>query len=209
MLLTRWQQMSLFQQRDSIVWRQGVWESLQKGRFPRSDLPFSTSCLHLGIFRYTKDILSRNNSVALVRDRTIPTERPRLLGEVRANVWWQKVLGGQRNGLSHQIECTHHPNLLDESRRPWSSSLRKSFQSLMPSCIFGRNVLAQYSILRRVFSCKNETQREVNHCACTLSHHEGLVLRAPVHGVQGPWGDLKARANCEFEHSPVWRKYGS
>jgi hypothetical protein len=31
--------------------------------------------------------LSKNHSVALVRERTIPTERPQLVGEVTANFW--------------------------------------------------------------------------------------------------------------------------
>jgi hypothetical protein len=33
----------------------------------------------------TLDFLASNNSVALVREQTIPTERPPLLGEVNAN----------------------------------------------------------------------------------------------------------------------------
>jgi hypothetical protein len=37
------------------------------------------------------------NSVALVRKRTIPTERPPLVGEVSANFSGQRVLRGQRN----------------------------------------------------------------------------------------------------------------
>jgi hypothetical protein len=38
------------------------------------------------------------NSMALVRKRTIPTERPPLVGEVSANFCGQWVSGGQRNG---------------------------------------------------------------------------------------------------------------
>jgi hypothetical protein len=37
------------------------------------------------------------NSVAVVRKRTIPTERPPLVGEVSANLYGQRVLRGQRN----------------------------------------------------------------------------------------------------------------
>jgi hypothetical protein len=37
------------------------------------------------------------NSGALVHRRTIPTERPPLVGEVTANFNGQKVLRGQRN----------------------------------------------------------------------------------------------------------------
>jgi hypothetical protein len=38
------------------------------------------------------------NSVALVRKRTIPTERPTLVGEVSANFCGERVSRGQRNG---------------------------------------------------------------------------------------------------------------
>jgi hypothetical protein len=37
------------------------------------------------------------NSVAVVRKRTIPTERPPLVGEVSANLCGYRVLRGQRN----------------------------------------------------------------------------------------------------------------
>jgi hypothetical protein len=37
------------------------------------------------------------NSVAIVRKRTIPTERPPLVGEVSANFCGYRVLRGQRN----------------------------------------------------------------------------------------------------------------
>jgi hypothetical protein len=37
------------------------------------------------------------NSVAVVRKRTVPTERPPLVGEVSANLCGQRVLRGQRN----------------------------------------------------------------------------------------------------------------
>jgi hypothetical protein len=35
--------------------------------------------------------------MAVVRKRTIPTERPPLVGEVSANLWGYRVLGGQHN----------------------------------------------------------------------------------------------------------------
>jgi hypothetical protein len=35
---------------------------------------------------YNKNVLKNLNSVALVRERTIPTERPPLVGEVSVNV---------------------------------------------------------------------------------------------------------------------------
>jgi hypothetical protein len=37
------------------------------------------------------------NSVAIVRKRTIPTERPPLVGQVSANLCGLRVLRGQRN----------------------------------------------------------------------------------------------------------------
>jgi hypothetical protein len=39
------------------------------------------------------------NSVALVRERTIPTELPPLVGEVSANFCEYRVSRGQRNGF--------------------------------------------------------------------------------------------------------------
>jgi hypothetical protein len=41
--------------------------------------------------------LTKLNSVAVVRKRTIPTERPQLVGEISANLWRKRVLCGQRN----------------------------------------------------------------------------------------------------------------
>jgi hypothetical protein len=41
--------------------------------------------------------LIKPDSVAVVRKRTIPTERPPLVGEVSANFFGQRVLGGKRN----------------------------------------------------------------------------------------------------------------
>jgi hypothetical protein len=45
--------------------------------------------------RLTKQ--KKNNSVALVRKRTIPTERPPLVGEVSTNFSEERVSRGQRN----------------------------------------------------------------------------------------------------------------
>jgi hypothetical protein len=42
--------------------------------------------------------LLKINSMVWVRERTIPTERPPLVGEVIANVCWYRVPRGQRNG---------------------------------------------------------------------------------------------------------------
>jgi hypothetical protein len=39
----------------------------------------------------------KKNSVAVVRKRTIPTERLPLVGEVSANLCGQRLLRGQRN----------------------------------------------------------------------------------------------------------------
>jgi hypothetical protein len=43
------------------------------------------------------------NSVAFVRERTIPTERPPLIGEVSVNFCGQRVSRGQRNGFSRSL----------------------------------------------------------------------------------------------------------
>jgi hypothetical protein len=55
--------------------------------------------LHLLIHSLLKTVLNalKTNSVAVVRKRTIPTERPPLVGEVSANLCRYKVLRGQRN----------------------------------------------------------------------------------------------------------------
>jgi hypothetical protein len=42
-------------------------------------------------------VQNKTNSVALVRKRTIPTERPPLVGEVSANFSGYRVSRGQRN----------------------------------------------------------------------------------------------------------------
>jgi hypothetical protein len=39
----------------------------------------------------------QTNSGALVRQRTVPTERPPLVGEVSGNFSWERVSRGQRN----------------------------------------------------------------------------------------------------------------
>jgi hypothetical protein len=52
-----------------------------------------------GIF---KD-LKKRNSVALVRERTIPTEQPPLIGEVSANFCGSRVSCGQRNGFTRSL----------------------------------------------------------------------------------------------------------
>jgi hypothetical protein len=41
---------------------------------------------------------TKTNSVALARERTIPTERPPLIGEVSANFGGYRVSHGRRNG---------------------------------------------------------------------------------------------------------------
>jgi hypothetical protein len=50
--------------------------------------------LSLGRLRIEKSVL---NSVALVCKRTIPTERPPLVGEVSGNICGYRVLRGQHN----------------------------------------------------------------------------------------------------------------
>jgi hypothetical protein len=44
-----------------------------------------------------QNTIKQTNSVALVRKRTIPTERPPLVGEVSANFRGERVSRGQRN----------------------------------------------------------------------------------------------------------------
>jgi hypothetical protein len=46
----------------------------------------------------TKALVKKENSVALVRERTISTERPPLVGEVSAKFCGKKVSRGQRSG---------------------------------------------------------------------------------------------------------------
>jgi hypothetical protein len=43
-------------------------------------------------------LVNNNNAMALVRERTTPTERPPLVGEVSANFCGLRVLRSQRNG---------------------------------------------------------------------------------------------------------------
>jgi hypothetical protein len=52
---------------------------------------------------YLSSRVYKNNSVALVRERIIPTELPLLFGEVSANFCGWKVLRGQRNGFPGRI----------------------------------------------------------------------------------------------------------
>jgi hypothetical protein len=47
------------------------------------------------------------NSVALVRKRTIPTERPPHVGEVSANFCGKRVSRGQRNGSPRPLIANH------------------------------------------------------------------------------------------------------
>jgi hypothetical protein len=49
-------------------------------------------------YYYYKTKLTKTNSVASVRERTIPTERPPLVGEVNSNFCGWRVPHGQRDG---------------------------------------------------------------------------------------------------------------
>jgi hypothetical protein len=40
------------------------------------------------ILKYNNNYKKKNNSLALIRERTIPTERPPLVGEISANFFW-------------------------------------------------------------------------------------------------------------------------
>jgi hypothetical protein len=55
------------------------------------------SCLSIKIALYDSNN-NNSNSVALVRDRTIPTERPQHVGEVSANFCGYRVSRGQHGG---------------------------------------------------------------------------------------------------------------
>jgi hypothetical protein len=48
-------------------------------------------------------VLTKLNSVALVRRRTIPTEGPLHVGEVSVKFWGQGVSRGQCNGFPQQL----------------------------------------------------------------------------------------------------------
>jgi hypothetical protein len=64
----------------------------------------------------------KKNSVALVRERTIPTEWPPLVGEVSANFWGYRVSRGQRNGF---------PRLYSRISRPEPLLFLKSSSSIV------------------------------------------------------------------------------
>jgi hypothetical protein len=55
------------------------------------------------ILNHIQCIKPKLNSVALVRERTIPTERPPLVGEVAANFCGKRVSRGQRNGFPRSL----------------------------------------------------------------------------------------------------------
>jgi hypothetical protein len=55
------------------------------------------------LFSYILVQTNKTNSVALVRKRTIPTERLSLVGEVSANFCGYRVSRGQRNGSPRQL----------------------------------------------------------------------------------------------------------
>jgi hypothetical protein len=51
--------------------------------------------IRTGAFTFTTN---KTNSMAWVHERTIPTERPPLVGEISANFYGQRVPRGQRDG---------------------------------------------------------------------------------------------------------------
>jgi hypothetical protein len=53
---------------------------------------------HKKVLFIVQDLFNCENSVTLVRKRTIPTERPPLVGQVSANICGNRVSRGQRNG---------------------------------------------------------------------------------------------------------------
>jgi hypothetical protein len=58
---------------------------LKKALLRRAPWQNWTQDLYIYIFAMQKEPNNNNKSVALVRERTIPTERPSLVGEVSAN----------------------------------------------------------------------------------------------------------------------------
>jgi hypothetical protein len=55
---------------------------------------------------------TKQNCVALVRERTIPTERPQLVNEVSANICGQRVSRGQRNRSPRKYSRLSRPEPL-------------------------------------------------------------------------------------------------
>jgi hypothetical protein len=72
---------------------------------------------------------SQENSVALVRERTIPTQGPPLVGEVSANFCGEKVSRGQRNGSPRPYSRIFRPE--------WSQDM--SFIYLVLDRVQGRD----------------------------------------------------------------------
>jgi hypothetical protein len=62
--------------------------------------------------RNTSVIWQQTNSVALVRERNIPTERPPIVGEVNTNFCRWRVLRGQLNGTLRQKSRFYRPEPL-------------------------------------------------------------------------------------------------
>jgi hypothetical protein len=92
---------------------------------------------------------NNNNSVASVCLRTIPTERPPLVGEVSANSWWQKVQCGQRDGFLQPYSRLSRSKLL--LFLPRSSSIVLTRLS-GPAVVFSGNLYFKY--LSRFFQGK-------------------------------------------------------
>jgi hypothetical protein len=120
--------------------------------------PPSGEELGVGIRNSPKHYLSSNkqrNSVAWVRERSIPTERPPLVGEVNANFCGQRVSRGQRNGSPRRIV-----GFLDRNRyyffqvapqlytRGWVDPVPDQRQLLRKSGSHGNRTQTSWSVAR-------------------------------------------------------------
>jgi hypothetical protein len=90
---------------------------------------------------------TKTNSVSLVREWTLPTERPPLVGEVCAKFWGKWVLCGQYNGslrpcsrFSRHLIYWHH-SILSSSFSDYCSTLFELFTVLIT---FRPSFLKQY-----------------------------------------------------------------
>jgi hypothetical protein len=68
----------------------------------RSQSDTNVDLVYLWVYSRTKK-KKKLNSVAVVRKRIIPTERPPYVGEVSANLYGYRVLRGQRNEFQRPL----------------------------------------------------------------------------------------------------------
>jgi hypothetical protein len=96
--------------------------------FPKHDA--SQKCQYVLQDKTKQNKIKQTNSILWVRERTIPTERPPLLGEVIANFCGWRVPRGPRNGSQREI-TVQFPALPDFQRRSgsgtWSTQPLRSY----------------------------------------------------------------------------------